>query len=355
MVGQEVLRKGRKVSKGILVAYAICIIAIVGALASMYIRVKREKPNAIDFTENDGIGIEADKYAYMQVEGLTNMVAWYGSNDNAESDDNQKYYIAINNNLWYLVNLSNTNLNELKDLQAYTAGETENKPVPVTIYGVTEKISPQLKRVIIDYFKDAFGEENEITSENFEDYFGSMVLNVRKEPVGLEIESVVLLLAGIMLFVVIICHISNAISRHKVTKYLRKNGYERELIEQLEDNVEANLLKDKLIITKDYVVDTTPGAFIAVRVSDIKWMYTHTHSQYYRFVKVSSNSDIILNLKDGKNVFTCARINGDVSDELKEIFDKIARKVSGDTLIGYTNENMSEFKQYKKDLKKNVL
>ena len=134
-------------------------------------------------------------------------------------------------------------------------------------------------------------------------------------------------------------------------KYLEKNSYEKELEKQLEDNVEETFFNDKLIVTKDFLVDTTGETFVAVKFSDIKWIYTH-RLKYYGVVSISNNIIILLN--DGKTQFQCLDTKGKISDEFEKAFDKICDKLPNDSLKGYTQENIIEFKEFKKNLKSNI-
>ena len=119
----------------------------------------------------------------------------------------------------------------------------------------------------------------------------------------------------------------------------------------MEDNVEETFFNDKLIVTKDFLVDTTGETFVAVKFSDIKWVYTH-RLKYYGVVSISNNIIILLN--DGKTQFQCLDTKGKISDEFEKAFDKICDKLPNDSLKGYTQENIIEFKEFKKNLKSNI-
>lgn len=352
MNGKEILKKAKHMPKHFGIIYLICIIIIIGSIFIGGYKLENEKPNATDFTQNGAIGLEPEKYVYMQVEGLTDVIATYGSNDNTYSDENDKYYIAISDGYWYIVNLDSIGLEELKEIQEYTFGNIENKPAPVTIYGITEEIPTELKEIVISVYNEGIPEEEQISMDEFELYFGSVLLNARRTPSDLTIETVAIGIAVIVIFVTIIVHIANKITRIRIMKYLKKNDYEDDLITQLDDNVEEKFYNDKVIITKDYFVDTTNGSFCAVKFSDIKWIHTH-RVKYYGVITVSS--DIILHLKDCKTNFQCLNIKGNITPEFESVFDKICSKMPSDSLKGYTPENINEFKQYKKDLKNNAI
>lgn len=350
MNGEQIIKKGKKMPTWISMGYAICILVSIISLVIMNYREKNEKTEPIDFTTNGAIGIPVDTYAYLKVEGLTDEVAIYGDVDNENSSSNDRYYLAINEGYLYIVDLNFETIDQLKAIQDYTYSEDENAvaPEPVTVYGMTEEVPEELKKMIVDYYNEAVSEEYAITIEEFEDYFGSVLLNVRKEPVNTYIEKTVIMFAALGLFILIIVHISVITISIKTTKYLSKNGYEEDLAHQLDDFVEEKHYKEKVILTKDYFVDITNG-FTAFKYSDVKWI--HVHNVKNRGIIVSTN--IIVHLRDGKTNLQCVEIKGDTTDEFLEIFNKICEKTPEDTLKGYTKENVNEFKEYKKELKRN--
>lgn len=342
MSSNEILKQGKHTSKKFLIVYAICIIAIIFSLIIATERIENEKSNATDFTQNGAIGTEIGKYVYLQIDGLSDVIATYGENEI------EKYYIAINGYNWYIVSLSSTDLEELKNIQAYTYGQIDNKPASVTIYGITEEVPEDLKKIAIDFYNKGLEDDEKITIDDFENYFGSVMLNTTKDPVDLTIETIVGLISIITLFVVVIIQFFNKLIRIKVNKYLEKNNYKEELEKQLSNNIEETFFNEKLIITKDFLIDTTNGSFVVVKFSDIKWIYMY-RLKYYGVVSISNN--IIIQLKDGKTQFQCLNTKGKISDEFENAFEKICKKVSNDTLKGYTQENIKEYKEYKRELK----
>lgn len=345
MKGKEIIGQSKHIPKAIIITYIICIISIVTSIFIIDYRIEKEKPNATDLASEAAIGTETEKYVYMQIEGLTEMVASYGTDGNEQNDENEKYYLALNQGYFYVVNLDTTGLEELKSLQDYTYGKIENKPAPVTVYGITEDVPDELKEKIVEYFNELYPDLN-ITIDEFEQYFGSVLLNTRRDPVDVQIETIIITFAIITLFVTIVMHIMKIITKKKLFKYLEKNGYVEEVEKQLDDNIEESLYNDKIIITKDYIVDKTDGLVI-IKFSDIKWIYTHK-IKYYGFV---TYSDMIIHLNDGKTMFKCGCVRGNITNEFEEVFEKICSKVPNDALKGYTQENIKEYKEYKKSKK----
>lgn len=351
MNGEKMIKKAQKVNKKILISYLICIVVIIGAALLIGYREENLTTEAIDFTTNGAIGMQTDQYAYLKIEGLSDVVAIYGNTENAKDSSNDQYCIAISGGYLYIVDLTNELLDELKDIQDNTYGEYEGEgdPEPITVYGMTEEIPSQLKEYVLEYYNEGIEEENQIPEEEFEQYFGDVLLNARKRPDDLYVEDVVITIAVFAIFVTIIIHIAEKIKIGRTKKYLKKNNYEEDLAQQLDDFVEEKHYNEKVILTRDFFVDIKNG-FTAFKYSDVKWLHVH-NVKYYGVLTVSS--DIVVHLKDGKTHFQCVEIKGNTTEEFLGIFNKICEKVPVDTLKGYTTENIKAFKEYKKELKEN--
>lgn len=349
--GKELLKKSKKAPKWIMIGYLISIIAIIGAIFVIGYREKTQTPEPIDFTTSGAVGLELNKYAFFDVQGLTDEVAIYGDVENKYSSENDRYYIALNSGYMYILDLDFDTIELLKPWQDYTFSQEENpvEPEPVRIYGMTESIPQELKTLILDYYNEGINEEYQITLEEFDTYFGSVLLNVRREPVDTTIEELVIFLGGFAIIVLLIVHIVLAVQKNAVKKYLKKNEYEEELERQLDSFVEEKHYKDKVILTKDFYVDFKYDGFVAFKYEDVKWIHIHNIKSY----GITTSSNIVVHLKDGKTKIIGLKTNGKVTDEFLGIFNRICEKVPADCLKGFTSENVKAFKEYKKELKRN--
>ena len=353
--GEQIVKKGKKMPKCILIGYIICMVVIVIAAFVIYDKQEEKLPEAMDFAEEGALGIEENQYAYLEVQGITDEVAIYGDTNNMSDSNNDRYCIAFNNGYWYVVDLDFETMDELKSIREYTYSTDENavQPETVKIYGMTEKVSDELKQMLVDYYNEGIEEENKIELSDFERYFGSALLNVRKSPVDTTLEDTIIVVAIIGFIILGIYNICIFIIKNRMKKYLKQNDYENILAEQLDDNVEEKHYKDKVIITKDFLVDfKSNGGFITFKFSDVKWLHIH-NVKYYGVVTTSSS--IIVHLKDGKTNINCVKIKGGTTDEFLEIFNKICEKVPTDCLKGYTKENQELFKEYKQEIKRNEI
>ena len=220
-------------------------------------------------------------------------------------------------------------------------------PQPVLINGITEEIPTELKKIIIEYYNSIVGEESAITESEFENYFGSVLINTRRSAVDTSFEEALVILGVFGIIITFITHILEMFSNKKIIDYLKKNNYEEDLINQLDNTVEEKHYKDKVIITKDYLVDIS-HKFTAFKFSDVKWIHVH-NVRYYGTITVSSS--IIVHLKDGKTNLQCVEIKGKETDEFAGILNKICEKIPADSLKGYTKENAKEFNEYRRQVR----
>lgn len=350
--GEEILKKAKKMPKWIKYGYIICIVAIIVTFGVMVYKQETQTPTPIDFTTNGAIGMAKDQYAYLKVDGLTDVVAIYGYTDNENDDTNDRYFIALSDGYMYIVSLDVRTEEKLKAIQDYTYSTDENAeaPTPELIYGMTEEVPTELKEFVISYYNEMVGEEYQLSVDEFEMYFGDALLNVKRDPVDVNLEAGIVLIALFALLVLFISHIITKVNTARIKKYIKNNDYESDIASQLDDNVEEKFYKDKVIITKDYFVETR-NEFKVFKFSDVKWVHIH-NVKYYGIVK--TNSSIIVHLKDGKTNIQCLHIAGKETEEFMKVFEKICTKVPTDALKGYTAENIREFKEYKKELKKNI-
>jgi len=349
MNGEEIVRNGKRTAKWIIWGYVICIFVIIGGIFWINYKIENETPEPIDFTTDGAVGIEIEKYAYFDVQGLSDEVAIYGDTENEYSSENDRYYIGINQGYMYILDLNFDTIDLLKPWQDYTFSEDENpvQPEPVKIYGMTESIPSELKQVVLDFYNKGRSEEYQLSEDGFENYFGSVLLNVRRGPVDTSLQAVIIFIALLVMVILFILHIAMAVEKNRVKKYLKKNEYEEDLAHQLDDFVEEKHYKDRAILTKDFFVDLKYGGFAVFKYSDVKWIHIHNIKTY----GVVASSSLIIYLNDGKTKLQALEISGKPTEEFMGILNKICEKVPADCLKGYTPENKKAFKQFKKELK----
>lgn len=222
--GEQIIKKEKRTPKWIIFGYIICIIVAISALFSMKYRKENTVPEPIDFAKNEIMGLETNKYVYLEVEGLTHEIAIYGDAKNQSNSKNDRYYVALYEGNWYVVDLDFETIDTLKPLQDYLYSEGDVAvPEPVTIYGMTEEIPTELKGCILEFFNEGVVEESKISLEEFEKYFGTVLLNVRKEPVDTLPEKIIIIVAAIVLVIIAIVHIATVIIKSRKSKNKSEN------------------------------------------------------------------------------------------------------------------------------------
>lgn len=344
--GEQIIRKSKKAPKWIVCGYIICILVIIYGLYTVTNQQNNKNPKPIDFTLDGAIGMPENKYVSFAVEGLSEQIAVCNKNDN---NNIERYYMAINNGYMYILDLDVDTIEKLKPLQNYDffSNKNQSEAKPMIIYGVTEEIPQELKQIVVKICNERNKEENKVTIENFDIYFGSVLLNVKKTPIYFGVGNVSIIIGIIGIIMLVIVHIAMKIEKNKSKKYLKKNKYEEEFTSQLREYIEEDHYRHKVILTKDFLVDVKYGGFSAFKFSDVKWVHIYNTRSY-----ITPTSSIEVYLRDGKTNFECVEIKSNPTDEFWGIFDKICQRVPEDCLKGFTKENIKEFREYKRQLKK---
>ena len=344
MDGRQILKKSKKIPTKIKIGYIISILMI---LIGIYLINSAQKTNEdiepINISETGTYELGTEEYVSIDVQGLTYEIARLGDSNNIEG----RFFIAISDENLFLVDLDSETIDKLKEVQEYLSSDSETVPQPVLINGITEEIPTELKKIIIEYYNSIVGEESAITESEFENYFGSVLINTRRSAVDTSFEEALVILGVFGIIIIFITHIIEMFSNKKIIDYLKKNDYEEDLINQLDNSVEEKHYKDKVIITKDYLVDIS-HKFTAFKFLDVKWIHVH-NVRYYGTITVSSS--IIVHLKDGKTNLQCVEIKGKETDEFIGILNMICEKIPADSLKGYTKENAKEFNEYRRQVR----
>ena len=284
MDGKQILKKSKKIPTKIKIGYIISILMISIAIYLINSAQKAsEGIEPVNISETGTYELGVNQYVSIDVQGLTTEIARLGDSNNIEG----RFFIAISDENLFLVDLDSETIDKLKEVQEYLSSDSETVPQPVLINGITEEIPTELKKIIIEYYNSIVGEESAITESEFENLFGSVLINTRKGVVDTSFEESFIILGVFGIIIIFITHIIEMFSNKKIIDYLKKNDYEEDLINQLDNSVEEKHYKDKVIITKDYLVDIS-HKFTAFKFSDVKWIHVH-NVRYYGTITVSSS------------------------------------------------------------------
>lgn len=311
----------------------ISLVVFVVALAVGLIIQNRSLPEGIPM--NDAIINDAkDEWCYVDVVTMSDYFATY-EEDNVVKD---YYYFVWDNDYIYIAILDhNATEEELKDVYRYSMDFTDEVPEAVRIYGMTENISTDLKKIAIEQLNEWY-EEEVVTLQNFDDICGSVLLNMKRDPNTIStmpfgIAGIgglfVLIFGGVYLYFII-----------QTRKQVKKCGpMVMEEIESEIENEKAYAIDGvALYLTKSYVVDLC-YRFQVIPYEDIYWLYLHRVRSY----GATTNISIRAGQGNGK-VKELATSSGKYQQQVEDLLIEIANRCREDILVGYTKENKKAFK-----------
>ena len=229
MDGKQILKKSKKIPTKIKIGYIISILMI---LIAIYLINSAQKASEgiepVNISETGTYELGVNQYVSIDVQGLTTEIARLGDSNNIEG----RFFIAISDENLFLVDLDSETIDKLKEVQEYLSSDSETVPQPVLINGITEEIPTELKKIIVEYYNSIVGEENAITETEFENLFGSVLINTRKGVVDTSFEESFIILGVFGIIIIFITHIIEMFSNKKIIDYLKKNDYEEDLINQ---------------------------------------------------------------------------------------------------------------------------
>lgn len=278
---------------------------------------------------------KTDKKAYINL----NMIPYQF----AVSDDTENsFFIVADDQYLYIAYMSPSDFERLNNEDIVNN--------PVRIEGITETTTEQIKELAIDTYNEGLEEDEQISIDEFNNYFGSVYLNMTIE--GNSNANILLCLFILFLLFGVIGTISSLIQLISFKKKTSK--MDSDLIEELDNemNDEKSFYYEKihLYLTDKHIINFD-GKFTVIDYKDIVWMYPFEQ----RTNGIKTSQAIKVMTEDGKT-YTIATIDV-VSKAKKEIYNEIWNTIiskNNKMLLGYTKENIQEMKEKKKN-KKNEL
>lgn len=278
---------------------------------------------------------KTDKKAYINL----NMIPYQF----AVSDDTENsFFIVADDQYLYIAYMSPSDFERLNNEDIVNN--------PVRIEGITETTTEQIKQLAINTYNEGLEEDEQISIDEFNNYFGSVYLNMTIE--GNSNANILLGLFILFLLFGVIGTISSLIQLISFKKKTSK--MDSDLIEELDNemNDEKSFYYEKihLYLTDKHIINFN-GKFIVIDYKDIVWMYPFEQ----RTNGIKTSQAIKVMTEDGKT-YTIATIDV-VSKAKKEIYNEIWNTIiskNNKMLLGYTKENIQEMKEKKKN-KKNEL
>ena len=282
---------------------------------------------------------EAGKFVYFDIKGLTEHVATY-SVDNSTKD---KYYIAWDeNDYMFIVNLTDKEYAEMKNIVDYTYGKTDVEPKAYRITGTNVETPKELQKIVMEVYGD-ISADSDINSYNYSNYFGECYIDTQKTPNTTEsalyiIGAIAFLGYGMIALIVVIVY---DVKSKKTIKRLESSEEIGNVCDELsrEENQKQDN-KQRVILTDNYIIDYA-NYLTVLKYTDIVWLYEYTY-RYNGFENVRHIKAMDRNKK--MNVIVSKKTLGKNYDLFKDTFNKILVKCPN-ALVGYTSENIKATKK----------
>ncbi len=273
--------------------------------------------------------VEEGKKGHIDVTNVSDYFAYY------PGDRNKFYFVMDQEDYLYIIRMSPSNDTKLIN--------TLEKDEIAKIDGVTKKIPSDIKEIALEVYNEMLeAEENEpITVDDFENYFGAIYLDLEANPFG--IEELALLLIFLLALFGLGFGLYGGISIWRFKRKINKlTTEEREQIDQeMNDSNAFYYANAHTYLTTHYIVNFA-STFEAIPYSDVIWVYQFIQ----RRNGIKASQSVIVMTKDGKR-HTIATLNG-LTKKAKDVFDEILEtiaKKSTNALIGYTSENRKQVKE----------
>lgn len=309
----------------------IAFVITMTCIAISFVLFVKDEPEAVHFDEAI-IENKEGQWSYLNVEYVSDYFATYEL-DNTIQD---YYYFVWEGDYIYIANLDADTLNhELGDI--YFNNDDNQEVTPATIYGISTKINPELKKIAMETLNEWYG-EGTVTNENFNDIVGSVLINVKETPNTI---SEVPLVIGLIAFIIFIIFVNVVTIFEIMTKRTIKHTSTEDL-EAIEDYIAndrgLHIEGTGIYLTDKYVVSVA-NSLQLYQYPDIYWVYL------YRVRYYGATTSISIKLGDQRRkIHTIGESSRKYEDAMVELLNEIARR-SPNALVGYTKENKKAFKQ----------
>lgn len=312
--------KKNKLLKNTILFFAL---AAIFCIALGVIIGNRELPDAVKVEDVAKLG----EYVECPIYGITDYFADY-TVDGSVTD---RYYLASDGYYIYILNLSLTQYNDIVSKM-----EDETYSEDIVIYGMSESIQDELKTIAIDTYNEMY-ETDELTEENFYDYFIGYTINCKEHPNSSA--DTLYFVGGTCVVLVAVFGIIQLVLYLKTKRNIKKYGEKYdlgELIIQLTDPTVMEFPKTKTMFTRDYIVNYS-DSLVIIKYDEIVWIYPFD----YRVNGIKSSTKIVVVTKDKTRYMICeAPAAGkenvrQYNECMKEIINR-----KPNVLIGYTKDNI---------------
>lgn len=324
VVSSPRIQRGLKRIHTFLIGGIVCFIIAIGFLGWFLVDSNNAK-NAISLNDLIVDGVTESTYAEVEIASVPYAFAEY------EGISERYYFVFDSKDYMYVVYLSED------QFQQFDHDDIADNPV--VIKGMTGVIKDDIKKIAMDEYNDANGEEI-LTDENFDRLVGSIYLDATITEEADDFQLLFVFIFGGISIVLFTFLIINKKNTKKAINQFSESEW-RQVEEEIESDTTIAYDSLRLYFTENYVVILDSGVDI-FRYQDIIWMYPHILKQY----GITTNKNIILVTKD-KRHHTVANVSN-FSKKSKEAYNDIMTYLhdkNPSCIVGYTKENIQVMKE----------
>ncbi len=278
-----------------------------------------------------------DKKAYLNAQTIPYLFAGYKNSSNG-------YYIVGDEEFLYIVYMSKIDFENLNKEEIYDT--------PIRIEGITKETTKDVRNLAIEaYNEEQEDEKDKLTTADFENYFGSVYLDMTaKLTETASPKAVIPMVAGLILALTgQIAALAGGIGILRFRSAEKKLGESgiSELDKEMNDKEAFYYKKSGLYLTDRYIINFI-GTLRATKYEDVLWMYRYELRQN----GVKTQQSIKIYTKDGKTyvIATTPAMTKNQTAVYEEIWNTIATK-NPNMRLGYTKENIQAMREKAKEIK----
>lgn len=311
---------------GMILGWIAAGLTVVSILAWIFFTATASNGRATAF---DPVRDETGDYVYLDVVGISDWLYDYDGVIYYSAEDEDGYL--------YTVRMTKSTHKKMAEQQEYWERDDEDAPMPepYRLYGMVQKTTSSVKSDLAEMW--------DLTTSEYEDYFGVMFLNATTTPT--DSANAGFLVAAFTFFIVALCFLLVNLGPNRTYKKcirrLEELGELERAEEQLNNPGNVVIGKDRARLSSNYLFSRKTG--VVVRYEDIMWCFKRIRR--YNYVQVDTT--LVIYTPFGKNLIGIQYGRKDKNNELDNAMVTIYQR-NPNTLFGYTRENS---KQYKERLK----
>ena len=265
--------------------------------------------------------------SYIDVTDVSSAFAYY------PGEVNKFYFVMDQDDYIYIVRMSQSDYSKIS--------KSVDASVTYKVEGATKDTPSDIKKLAIEAYNESVDEEYQITSDDFEEYFGSIYLDT--EAIAFDAMDVIMVIAAFGALFGVCFGLYGAISIWRFKRKINKLSVdEREMIDKEMNATEAFYYKNAhMYLTENYIVNFA-STFDAIAYKDVIWVYKFIQ----RRNGIKASQSIIVMTKNGKShtIATLSGLTKKANDVFEEILQTVAQK-STNAVVGYTSENRRAAKE----------